>query len=122
MKKEILYDKVDDFDRTGSMLRILKSIEQTLEREISSKQDVIEWQQEELRRLRAEVLDKDGSIVQLNGKLMECHSQSKGNRQLINKLITDIDKLHQDIDWYKRTYEARSLFGVIKDKLKYFFK
>ena len=122
MKKEVLYDNLNGTNQEAGMLRTLKSIEETLQKEITSKQAIIHWQQDELRRLQSEVNHKNDTVAGLTNKLHECHSQSEGNRQLINKLITDIDKLHQDINWYKRTYETRSLFGVIKDKLKYFFK
>jgi len=67
-------------------------------------------------------LEKTNLVSELNAKLIQCRSQSEGNRQLINKLITDIDKLQQNVDWYKRTYESRSLLGVIKDKMKHFFR
>jgi len=39
-----------------------------------------------------------------------------GNRQLINKLLGDISRLQNDIDWYKRTYEKRSLLGLLREK------
>jgi uncharacterized coiled-coil DUF342 family protein len=121
MKNDILYDKINA-DHDATVVRTLKLIDQKLEKEIGSKQDIIEWQQEELRRLQSEVLEKNNLVSELNTKLIECRTQSEGNRQLINKLITDIDKLQQNIDWYKRTYESRSLLGVIKDKLKHFFR
>jgi hypothetical protein len=121
MKNDILYDKMNGADPEAIVLRTLRSIEQKLEKDVATKQDILTWQQEELKRLHAEVLHKSKTIVELNTQLIECRSQSEGNRQLINKLITDIDKLQQTIDWYKRTYESRSLFGVIKDKLKHLF-
>jgi hypothetical protein len=122
MKDNILFDEINDMDESTVALKVLKTIEQKFSRETDTKRDIIEWQLVELKRLQSEVFEKSNAIVELNTKLMECRSQSEGNRQLINKLITDIDKLQQNIDWYKRTYETRSLFGVIKDKLKYFFK
>ena len=51
MKNEILYGKVDS-DRDASVVRALKLIDQKLEKEIASKQDIIKWQQEELKRLQ----------------------------------------------------------------------
>ena len=122
MKNDILYDKITDTDRNALVLRTLKSIDQKLETEIAAKQDMIQWQQQELKRLQSEATAKSSLVAELNIKLAECRSQSEGNRQLINKLITDIDKLQQNIDWYKRTYETRSLVGVIKDKLKHLFR
>jgi len=121
MKNDILYSKINA-DHDAVLLRTLKLIDQKLEKEISSREDLIRWQQEELKRLQSEVLEKTNIVSDLNTKLLECRSQSEGSRQLINKLITDIDRLQQNVDWYKRTYESRSLLGVIKDKLKHFFR
>jgi len=121
MKNDILYSKIGS-DHDATVARALKLIDQKLEKEIGSKQDIIEWQKEELKRLQSEVLEKTNLVSELNAKLIECRSQSEGNRQLINKLITDIDKLQHNVDWYKRTYESRSLLGVIKDKLKHLFR
>jgi uncharacterized coiled-coil DUF342 family protein len=121
MKNDILYSKIGS-DHDATVARAFKMIDQKLEKDIASKQDIINWQQEEIKRLRSEVLEKTGLVADLSAKLVECRSQSEGNRQLINKLITDLDKLQQNVDWYKRTYESRSLLGVIKDKLKHFLR
>lgn len=120
MKNNILYDKIGTDDPV--ILRTLRSIEQKLEKEVAAKQQIVNWQQEELKRLQSEIANKNITISELNNKLSDCRSHSEGNRQLINKLITDIDKLQHNIDWYKRTYESRSLLGVIKDKLKHYFR
>jgi hypothetical protein len=122
MKNDILYDKMNDIEREAIVLKTLKSIEQKLEKEITVSQNMIEWQQVELKRLQFETVEKNNTIAELNTRLVECRSHAEGNRQLINKLINDIDRLQQNIDWYKRTYESRSLFGVIKDKLKHIFR
>ncbi len=121
MKNDIMYDKINDADQLAIVLRSLKLIEQKLEKEITAKQEIITWQQEELKRLQSEAVEKTNTIIELNTRLAECRSNVEGNRQLINKLINDIDRLQHNIEWYKRTYESRSLFGVIKDKLKHFF-
>jgi predicted nucleic acid-binding Zn-ribbon protein len=121
MKNDILYDKINDIDQAAIVLKTLKSIEQKLEKEITVSQNMIEWQQEELKRLQFETAEKNNTIAELNTRLADCRTHVEGNRQLINKLINDIDRLQQNIDWYKRTYESRSLFGVIKDKLKHIF-
>jgi septal ring factor EnvC (AmiA/AmiB activator) len=122
MKNDTLYHKIDDVDQNSIILKALKSLEQKFEREISAKQDSIKWQQDELKRLQSEIQDKNNTISGLNTKLIECRSNAEGNRQLINKLISDIDRLQHNIDWYKRTYETRSLLGVIQDKLKHLFR
>jgi len=110
MKSDILTSKINGIDHDVTVLGVLRSMEQKLEKEIIAKQHFIKWQQDELRRLQGEVLKKDKIIDDLNLKLVDCRSHVEGNRQLINKLITDVDKLQQNIDWYKRTYEGRSLF------------
>jgi len=123
MKNDILYDKVNGttHDSIPVILRTLALIELKLEKEVESNHQIIEWQQAELKRLQAEVLEKKASIIDLNTKLNDYQTQSEGNRQLINKLITDIDRFQQAIEWYRRTYETRSLAGIIKDKLKHLF-
>jgi len=121
MKNDILHNKINGVNNDIIVLNVLRSLEQKLEKEIVAKQSFIKWQQDELKRLQNEVLKKDHIIDEFNIRLMECRSNVEGYRQLINKLITDVDKLQQNVDWYKRTYESRSLFGVIKDKLKHFF-
>jgi uncharacterized coiled-coil protein SlyX len=119
MKNDILYDKINGVDQESIVLKTLKSIDQKLEIEITISQNMVDWQQGELKRLQSEVGEKNNTIAELNTRLVECRSHVEGNRQLINKLINDIDRLQQNIDWYKRTYESRSLLGVIKDKLKH---
>lgn len=78
-------------------------------------------QEQEIKRLHLLLEDKNNLILQLNDKVADCQQNAEGNRQLINKLLNDIERLQQDVEWYKRTYEKRSLAGVIKDRLKYLF-
>ena len=99
----------------------LQTIQLQLEKEIISKQKSIERQEEEIRKLRSELEQKSKNIIEVNAELTLCLKNAEGNRQLINKLLNDIERLRQDIDWYKRTYESRSLLGVIKDRIKFLF-
>jgi predicted RNase H-like nuclease (RuvC/YqgF family) len=108
-------EKMDDFQQS------LEMIEHKLDTEIAAKQNTIDRQEKEIQRLHGLVEDKNKIILEINGKLVDCIRNSEGNRQLINKLLNDIDRLNRDMDWYKRTYEKRSLAGLIKDKLKYLF-
>ncbi|HTJ11881.1 MAG TPA: hypothetical protein VL547_07645 [Dinghuibacter sp.] len=57
------------------------------------------------------------TIEQLQHKLADCRRHNEGQQQLINKLLSDIDRYQLDIDWYRRTYEKRTFLGVIKEKL-----
>ncbi len=60
---------------------------------------------------------KDQRISELNADLEVNRRISDGKRQLVNKLLNDIDRLQQDVEWYKRTYESRSLIGTLKQKI-----
>lgn len=60
---------------------------------------------------------KDAEIAALRKELQECRQVGEGTRQLINKLLNDIDNYRKDIVWYQRTYETRSLPGTIWQKL-----
>ena len=95
----------------------LELIEQKIDMEILSKQRTIDHQQQEIQRLHLLIEGKDKSILEISEKLKECISNNEGNRQLINKLLGDIDRLRQDVDWYTRTYEKRSFLGMIREKL-----
>lgn len=104
-------DKMDDFQQS------LEMIEHKLDTEITAKQNTIDRQEQEIQRLHGLVEEKNKIILEINGKLVECMRSSEGNRQLINKLLNDLDRLNRDIEWYKRTFETRSLLGTIRQKL-----
>jgi hypothetical protein len=56
-------------------------------------------------------------MLQLDKQLRECQQTQKGTRQLINKLLSDISTYERDLSWFRRTYEERSLPGIIKDRI-----
>lgn len=99
----------------------LKEIRRKLEEEMAYKQKTIEASLEEIQLLRKVIGEKDAAILELKNKLDDCQRNSEGNRQLINKLLNDLDRAQQNVDWYKRTYERRSILGVVKDRIKFFF-
>lgn len=96
-------------------------IKQFIESEFQFKQELITRQQAEIDNLKKILEDNQGLITDLKQKLQSCNQINEGNNQLINKLLGDITKLQNDIDWYKRTYERRSLLGTIKEKIKRYF-
>ena len=98
----------------------LKEIQASLENEIAVKQKTVESSWDEIRKLRNVVQDKDQTIIALQQKIQESQRNIDGNRQLINKLLNDLERMKNDLEWYKRTYEKRTLFGVIKDRIKIF--
>lgn len=95
----------------------LEFIGDKLDSEILAKQRTIDWQQQEIQRLHVLIEGKDKIIQETAEKWAECMSNNEGNRQLINKLLNDIDRNNQEIEWYKRTYEKRSFLGTIKEKI-----
>jgi chromosome segregation ATPase len=95
----------------------LRDIQQKMEDEVVSKQTIIDSSRAEIRMLRGIVQEKDQTIHQLKNKVEDYQRNMEGNRQLINKLLNDLERMQQDVEWYKRTYESRSLFGTIKEKI-----
>lgn len=112
--------EVDQAQLVQHIHRSLEGIQQQLEQEILHKQAIIEGCNGEIKLLRAQVAGKDQVIQDLESKIRENQRSIEGNRQLINKLLNDLDRMQQDIEWYKRTYEKRSLLGLIKDRIKFF--
>ena len=109
-----------DIDQDRALKSIQKSIQDIqlrLEREVAAKQKTIERQESEISRLRADLDRKVSIITDLTLKNKECQSHSDGNHQLINKLLNDLSRSQQDVEWYKRTYETRTIWGVLKDRL-----
>ena len=95
----------------------LEEIKIYLQKEIAFKQHIIDRQEEQVGQLKALTEDKDIAIRRMNEQLQECRQTNEGTRQLINKLLNDISNYQKDIEWYKRTYEKRSLAGTIWQKL-----
>ena len=104
-------EKIDDLQQS------LDLIERKLDHEVLAKQKTIERQEIEINRLHQLLEAKDKMLLEVNEKLTDCMRNTEGNRQLINKLLNDIDRLNQDVEWYAKTYEKRSLVGMIKDKI-----
>ena len=95
----------------------LEDIQSYLEKEIAFKQHIIEGQEEQINQFKVRVEEKEAIVKRLEGQLLECRQTNEGTRQLINKLLNDISNYQKDIEWYKRTYEKRSLLGTIRQKL-----
>lgn len=119
MKNKFLTDRLNgEKSYTEEYINdMLESIDQKLDEEIGFKQQTITRQENEIGKLRTVIEEKNSLIRNMNEKVAECQRTSEGNRQLINKLLADIDRLNQDIEWYKRTYVKRSLIGTIKEKI-----
>ena len=73
--------------------------------------------QKDMALLRKEIFAKDNKIKLLKEELENSTHLAEGNRQLINKLLGELSKVQNNIEWYKRTYEQRSFFGTLRQKL-----
>ena len=100
-----------------SIYQALQDINTKLEKELTAKQTAIENKDLEIKELKALVNEKDFVIGDLNKDLADSQRNNEGNRQMIKKLINDMVRKQQDIEWYKRTYETRSLLGTLKEKV-----
>src|SRR5574338_313284 len=103
--------------QVNGVRHMLEIIGKKLDNEVSARQKTIDLQEQEIVQLRKLLEEKNKLILQLNDKLAECTANNEGSRQLINKLLNDIERMNHDIEWYKRTYENRSLLGTIRQKL-----
>jgi septal ring factor EnvC (AmiA/AmiB activator) len=95
----------------------LDQIRSFIEIELAEKKTTIKEQASEIEELKKVLQQKDLAISMFEANTREFQKTAEGNRQLINKLLGDISRLQNDIDWYKRTYEKRSLLGVLREKL-----
>lgn len=95
----------------------LDAIDKKLMFGLTARQRTVDLQELEIKRLHVLLEDKSKQILLLSDEVTEFKNSAEGSRQLINKLLNDIERLQQDIDWYKRTYETRSLLGTLKQKL-----
>lgn len=101
----------------SSLQQSLELIEHKLDSEVHAKQNTIERLEREIQRLHLVIDEKNRKAEEISQKLNESLRSNEGNRQLINKLINDIERMNQDINWYKKTYENRSLLGVLKQQV-----
>ena len=101
-----------------SVLNVLSTINDKIDKEVVAKQKMIEEYMVKIMQLERSLEEKDLSITEKQEKLNDCLKQGEGNKQLINKLLGDIERLNQDIEWYKKTYERRSFWGTVKQKFK----
>jgi len=99
----------------------LDQIRSFIEIELAEKKATIQNQAREIEELKNILHQKNLAISMFEANAREFQKNAEGNRQLINKLLGDISKLQNDVDWYRRTYETRSFLGTLKQKLGSFF-
>ena len=95
----------------------LESIKHFIDTELQAKQVQVARLQNTMDGLRKELENANQQVDLKERQLQHIIQLNEGNKQLINKLLGDISKLQNDVEWYKRTYEKRSFLGTIKQKL-----
>lgn len=111
-----MHPSTNEKEGRESLDRQLSFIKSYIENEIAGKQATIVRLQDQLQELSGLLVQKDSALEVLQEKLVECQQNVEGQRQLMNKLLNDIGNYQRDILWYRRTYEQRSLLGILKDK------
>ncbi|ALI97804.1 hypothetical protein [Rufibacter tibetensis] len=113
----LLHDFTSKPDPIEDINKSLKLIQHQLLSELAYKQDIISSKEEEIIKLKEELGQKNEVIESLFKQVQEVERKNEGNKQLNKKLINEVVRKQQDIEWYKRTYESRSLLGTLKEKI-----
>lgn len=88
-----------------------------VKQEIEFKNRALADKERTLEEIRLERNTEKEKLSAMQHAVTELNNQLEANRQLTNKLLGDMARMQQDIDWYRRTYEQRSLLGTLKEKL-----
>lgn len=67
--------------------------------------------------MNRQLAGKDSEIIKLRQDLTIAQTSLEANKQLFNKLLGDLARMNNDIEWYKKTYEQRSFLGTVREKL-----
>ncbi|GAB2533611.1 hypothetical protein [Rufibacter soli] len=113
----LLQDYIPPSDHLEQINGSLRHIQKHLLQELSYKQDSIEAKDQEIQALKAVLEEKNNLVEELQAKVVAIERNNEGNKQLNKKLISEIVRKQQDIEWYKRTFESRSLLGTLKEKI-----
>jgi len=114
-----MYPKTNENGRQEwkSIDKRLSKIVDFIGNELEMKQAMIHHLTTQVQDLNAIIAGKEEQIEDLRERLDQITQHAEGLRQLINKLLNDIENHQKDIEWYRRTYEQRSMLGILKDKL-----
>ncbi len=115
--KVIKIDEEKDVSEINALRQVLVAINKQMEQLVAGHKASIEKAEETIGHLLQLVNKKEAIIESLEMQNRELNRKGEGEKQLVNKLLGDIERLNQDIGWYKKTYEKRSLLGTIKQKL-----
>ena len=114
-------DDTENLELAAPASASLKRLENFLLQELEHKQRTLDKKDAEISVLQKQLIESQQQLQLAQQRQAECQRSIEGNRQLINKLLTEQTLLQQSLTWYKRTYESRTLMGIIKDRLKFYF-
>jgi hypothetical protein len=118
MQKALLVHNYDSYESNLEEIHeCLRLLYHQLSQELDNKQSIVNKQELEIQLLKEMLAAKDALVTELNAKILDTQRNNEGNKQLIKKLINDMVRKQQDIEWYKRTYESRSLLGTLREKI-----
>jgi uncharacterized coiled-coil DUF342 family protein len=100
-----------------AMKEVLLQIQEFMEKELELKNESINRQSKTIDSLLQQREELKRQLIASQNELKDIRQQAEGKKELVNKLLGDIARLQQDVDWYRRTYEERSFWGTIKEKL-----
>src|SRR5581483_3555062 len=96
----------------------LLQLRQYMENELHLKNEGLKRQQEVIDSLLQQRDDYKQMLFSTQQELREVLQAAEGKKQLVDKLLGDIARLQQDVEWYKKTYEERSFLGTVFEKIK----
>lgn len=100
---------------------VLRKVYTHLLAENEHKHERIMQLNDRIKILEQTLKEENNEKKQLFLTLSEESKKNEGSKQLINKLLEDIRRYQNDIEWYRKTYEKRTLLGVLKEKMKFYF-
>jgi hypothetical protein len=112
-----IQDYISPSDNLEDIRKALEAIQSQLLKELAYKQSLLEAKDLEISGLQAALEVKSNQVEELTQRIQAVERNNEGNKQLNKKLISEIVRKQQDIEWYKRTFEKRSLLGTLKEKL-----
>jgi hypothetical protein len=102
----------------GMLARKVDEINLFLKREVLHSHISMGDLQARNRHLAEELALRKEQIEVYERRIEACEKVNQGKHQLIEKLLSDIGRYQQDIDWYKRTYEKRNFFGILRSRFR----